>query len=273
MDPKHQGKTMPFLDHLEELRWVVFRTLIGLFIGMIICFVFAQPILDALILPASRLDPPLDFQFLKVQGIFIVYMEIGFFGGLALTLPFIFFQIWQFVSPGLHKTERRYFLPLVFAVTALFMAGVAFAYWIILPFALSFFVGLAPKAIAANIAIDFYIGFAIRLMFLFGIVFEMPVVSFFLAKLGLITPVGMRRYRRHAIISIFLIAALLTPPDPITQIFLGIPLILLYEFSIYIVSLVDKRARRREARDAKLYRQEMQQPSSDDLESQDKTRA
>lgn len=250
--PKNKKKIeneMPFLEHLEELRWRLIRSLIALAVGMIVCFILAKFILQILTYPASRLDPPLIFQFLKVQGILIVYLEIGFFGGLTLALPFIVYQIWTFIAPGLMPTERKYFLPLIGSSTALFMIGLLFAYFVILPFALNFFIGLAPTDIAANIAIDFYISFAIRLLFLFGLVFEMPIVSYFLSKVGLLTSPIMKKYRRHAIVSIFVLAALLTPPDPITQVFLGIPLILLYEFSIYIVKIVERNARRRAERE------------------------
>ncbi len=254
-------KEMSFLDHLEELRWTILRSLIALVVGMIICFIFAQTILDLLIYPASRMEPPLVFQFLKVQGMLIVYIEIGFFGGLILALPYIFYEIWKFISPGLLPKERRYFIPLIFFTTLLFLLGLSFAYWVILPFAINFFVGLAPEGIVANIAIDFYIGFAIRLMFLFGVVFELPVVSYFFAKIGFLTRDFMRSYRRHAIVAIFVVAALLTPPDPVTQIFLGIPLVLLYELSIYIVGLVEKSARRQEQLDSEAYQAEMRQDS------------
>lgn len=261
---------MPFLEHLEELRWVVFRSLIGLIAGMIVCFIFAQDILQILTYPASQLDPPLIFQFLKVQGMLIVYLEIGFFGGLALALPLIFQQLWSFISPGLHQREKRYFLPLMISVTTLFMVGISFAYFVIVPFALNFFVGLAPADISANIAIDFYIGFAIRLMFLFGIVFEMPVISYFLAKIGLITKEGMRNYRRHAIVGIFVAAALLTPPDPVTQIFLGIPLVLLYEFSIFIAGRVEKNAKHRAGVEEQQYLAELKKrEAGEDLPSQE----
>ncbi|MCB0259997.1 MAG: twin-arginine translocase subunit TatC [Calditrichaeota bacterium] len=238
---------MPFLDHLEELRWRLIRAMIALGIGMILCFFVAPYILEFLKYPASQLDPPLIFQFLKVQAIFIVYIEIGFFGGLTLTLPYLLFQIWSFVSPGLMPTERKYFLPLVVFSTGLFLIGLTFAFLVILPIALEFFVGLAPDGIEANIAIDLYIGFAIRIMFLFGLIFELPMVCYFLAKIGLLTDELMRKYRRHGIVAIFIIAALLTPPDPVTQVFLGVPLVLLYEFSIYIVAMVVRKRKKREA--------------------------
>ncbi len=254
---------MPFLDHLEELRWVILRSLIGLVVGMIICFIFSQQILQVLTYPASQLEPPLVFQFLKVQGMLIVYLEIGFFGGLGLALPYIFYELWNFVAPGLTPKERRYFIPLVMSVTLLFIAGVTFAYMTILPFALNFFVSLAPPDITANIAIDFYIGFAIRMLFLFGIMFELPVVTYFLAKLGFITANGMRMYRRHAIVGIFVVAALLTPPDPVTQIMLGIPLILLYEVSIFIVARVEKAMIKKAREDALAYAKEMRETTAE----------
>lgn len=245
--PKKEShdQEMPFLEHLEELRQRLIKSLLALGVGMIACFSVAKYILNILTYPASRLTPPLEFQFLKVQGILVVYLEIGFFGGLMAALPYILMQIWQFVSPGLKTEERRYFLPLIFSSTILFALGLSFAYFILLPFALNFFIGLAPANIVANIAIDFYIGFALRMIFLFGVVFELPVVCYFLAKAGIITAAFMRKYRRHAIVLIFIIAAVLTPPDPITQIILGIPLTILYEASIFIVKWVEKSAKQR----------------------------
>lgn len=258
MAKRPEEQEMPFLDHLEELRWGLIRSLIALAIGMVICFVVAPYILQVLTFPANRLDPPLMFQFLKVQGMLIVYLEIGFFGGLILALPYIFYQLWQFVAPGLLANERRYFIPLIFCGTILFMIGLSMAYWIVLPLALNFLVGLAPSDINANIAIDFYIGFALRLMFLFGVVFELPLVCYFLAKIGIITSEFMRTYRRHGIIIIFVIAAFLTPPDPITQVVLGIPLLLLYEVSVLIVRSVEKNAAKRERLAEEKFREEME---------------
>jgi len=232
---------MSFLDHLEELRWTILRSLIALFVGMILCFIVAKYILNFLTLPAVNMDPPLTLQVLKVQGMFTVYLEIGFFGGIILSLPYILYEIWKFISPGLKPEERHHVFPLIGAATLLFLVGVSFAYLIILPFALKFFTGLAPTEISTNIAIDFYIGFTIRLMAIFGIIFELPVLSFGLGKVGLLTSALMKKYRRHAVVIIFLLAGILTPPDPMTQIMLGVPLLLLYELSIYVVKLVEKK--------------------------------
>ncbi|HQV31202.1 MAG TPA: twin-arginine translocase subunit TatC [Calditrichia bacterium] len=241
--PTHQE--MPFLDHLEELRWRIIRILVGVVVGVIVSFSVSSYILDILTLPAMRLDPPLNFQFLKVQAMFVVYLEIGLFGGLVLALPYMLYEIWGFISPALLPKEQRYIIPLLFFSTFLFSVGLMFSYWIILPLALEFFVGLAPAQIRADIAIDLYIGFAIRLLLLFGIIFQLPILSYFLAKIGLLTTHFMRTYRRHSVVVIFIAAALLTPPDPITQIFMGIPLVLLYELSVFIVGGVEKKARKR----------------------------
>jgi len=233
-EPKSGEREMPFLDHLEELRWRIIKAAIAIFVGMIVCLVFSQRILDFLIWPTTQLDIPLELQVLKVQGMFVVKLEVGFFGGMVLGLPFILVQLWRFISPGLFETERKFFVPLVASSTLLFLTGLAFAYFIILPFAIDFFIGLVSGNIKANIAIDFYIGFVLRILIIFGFVFQLPILTYFLSKIGLLTPAFMRKYRRHAVIAIFVVAAVVTPPDVLTQVLLGIPLVVLYEFSIFI---------------------------------------
>lgn len=242
-------KEMPFLDHLEELRTRIIRSLIAMVVGAGICLIFAKQLIQLLLWPTTRVNLPLDIQVLKVQGMFIVTLEVAFFGGIILSLPFILYQIWLFVAPGLYPKERRYVPRLITFATTLFLMGVAFAYFFILPFALNFFLSLAPETVKTNIAIDFYIGFTIRLLVIFGIIFELPVLSYFLSKLGLIRPAMMRKYRKHAIVIIFVLAALLTPPDPFTQVMLAIPLIVLYEFSIFISGWVYKGKKEQEEKE------------------------
>lgn len=239
-------KEMPFLDHLEELRWRIIKSAIAIVAGMIICLIFSQKIIDLLIYPTTHLDTPLELQVLKVQGMFVVKLEVGFFGGIVLGLPFILIQLWKFISPGLFETEKHYFFPLIASSTLLFLIGLSFAYFIIIPFAIDFFIGLVSGDIKPNIAIDFYIGFVIRILILFGLVFQLPILSYFFSKIGLLTPTFMRKYRRHAIIVIFVIAAIVTPPDVITQVLLGIPLVLLYELSIFISKTVEHNKKRKE---------------------------
>ena len=189
---------MPFLEHLEEFRNRVIKSVIAIIIGAIFCLIFSKQLLNVLLWPTTRVDLPIDVH------------------------------------------ERKDVPRMIGSAPILFLIGVSFAYYLIFPFALEFFLGLAPETIETNIAIDFYISFIIRLLFVFGVIFQLPVMSYFLSRLGILTPVFMRKYRRHAIVVIFILAALFTPPDPFTQVMLGIPLILLYEISIFISQAVHR---------------------------------
>ncbi|MFZ0389553.1 MAG: twin-arginine translocase subunit TatC [Calditrichia bacterium] len=235
---KLNDKEMPFLEHLEEFRSRIIRAVLALVAGAAICLIFSKLILNFLLWPTTQVDLPMDIQVLKVQGMFIVTLQVAFFGGLVLSLPFILYQIWMFVAPGLYPHERRHVPRIILSATALFLLGVFFAHYIIMPFALDFFLGLAPPSISTNIAIDFYIGFIIRLLLVFGLIFQLPILSFFLSQMGILSPGLMKKYRRHAIVVIFILAALFTPPDPFTQIMLAIPLVLLYEISVLIARWV-----------------------------------
>ena len=243
---KINEKEMPFLEHLEEFRNRIIKAIIGVIIGAVICLIFSKQLLNVLLWPTTRVDMPIDIQVLKVQGMFIVTLEIAFFGGILVSLPFLLYQTWMFIAPGLYRNEKRYVPRVITSATLLFLTGVAFAYFLIFPFALEFFLGLAPETVQTNIAIDFYISFIIRLLVIFGVVFQLPIMSYFLSKMGIITPVFMRKHRRHSIVIIFVMAALFTPPDPFTQVMLAIPLILLYEISIYISYLVHKSKKNRD---------------------------
>ena len=227
-------KEMPFLDHLEELRWRLLKSIISVFVMMVICFFFSDYILDALLYPGENIDPPVPLQVLKVQTVFIIKLEIALFAGIILSLPVIFYQFWQFLAPGLLQNERKMLPLIVFATVFCFLVGGAFAYFIIIPYALQFFLNLAPVNIENNIALDFYIGFLLRLIIVFGVVFELPMLSLILSKFGILTPSFMRKYRKYAIVGAFILGAILTPPDPTTQMFLAIPIVLLYELSIFI---------------------------------------
>jgi sec-independent protein translocase protein TatC len=227
-------KEMPFLDHLEELRWRLFKSLISVFVLMLICWGFSDQLLEILRYPGTQINPPLKMQVLKVQTVFMTKLEIALVGGVILGLPVIIYQLWQFVAPGLVKNEKK-FLPIVILSTIIcFLIGGLFAYFIIIPYALQFFMDLAPADIENNIALDFYIGFLLRIIIVFGVVFELPILSIILTKMGIITPRFMRKYRRYALVIAFILGAILTPPDPSTQIMLAIPIILLYEVSIFL---------------------------------------
>ncbi|WP_169313622.1 twin-arginine translocase subunit TatC [Caldithrix abyssi] len=225
---------MPFLDHLEELRWRIIKSLIAVVIFAIISFIFSDYILDFLLLTTKNLEHHIELQVLKVQTVFIIKLELALIAGIIFSLPVIFYQIWAFIAPGLLESERKYVVPVITFATISFIIGASFAFFVIIPFALDFFLSLVPENVKNNIALDFYFGFVARIVLVFGIVFELPVVSLLLTKLGLLTPQILRKYRRYAIVIIFVLGAILTPPDPTTQLFLAIPLLVLYEITIWI---------------------------------------
>lgn len=232
---------MAFLDHLEELRWRIIKSAISVVILTIAVFYFSDPIMQFLLEPALHTQAPVNLQVLKVQAIFIIKLEIALIVGIVLSIPVILYQLWAFVAPGLHQNERRFIWPVIVGSMFSFIAGAAFAFYLIIPFALEFFLGLAPSTVENNIAVDFYFGFLLRMLIVFGIVFQLPVVSVILSRLGLITPQFLRKYRRHAIVIFFIAAAILTPPDPTTQIMLAVPMILLYELTIGLSYLFYKK--------------------------------
>jgi sec-independent protein translocase protein TatC len=234
---------MSFFDHLEELRWRVIKAIIGIAVGMIVCWVFIDWIMNqALLKPVMDVNaklppgyPPFHLQNLKPFGQLFLYMQVAIIGGAVVSLPNILYQVWAFIAPGLLAKERKYIKAIVFFSSFCFLAGVAFAYFVMLPAALSFFATFGTSAIENNIAVNEYMNFIISVMLSAGIVFELPMVSWFLSRLGILTPKFMRKYRRHAIVAIFILAAVLTPgTDPVSQVLLAVPLMGLYEISILV---------------------------------------
>ncbi len=246
-------KEMSFFDHLEELRWRIIRTLIAVVIGTIIAWIFIDWLMNSVLLhPIIHLNAnlstgqqPIHLQNLKPFGQLMLYMEVAIVAGVLLALPYIFYQLWAFIAPGLMPKERKYIRAIVTFSTFCFLSGVVFAYFVMLPAALTFFAGFGTAEIQNNIAINEYMSFIISVLLAAGVVFELPMVSWFLSKLGILTPKFMRKYRRHAIVVIFILAAVLTPgTDPVSQILLAIPLIVLYEVSI-LVSVIAWRGRKK----------------------------
>jgi sec-independent protein translocase protein TatC len=190
---------------------------------------------------------PLRIVHLKVQvltpyGIMLLYMEVVLFAGLILSMPVILYQLWAFIAPGLMPNERQYASRIVFFTTLCFMSGIAFGYFVLIPTALKFFAGFGTDSIALNIAADKYISFILSMILGAGLVFELPMITYFLAKFGIITPQFMRKYRRHAIIAILIISAFVTPtPDIVTQSLLAAPMMVLYEISIFIAKFAQKK--------------------------------
>lgn len=235
---------MTFLEHLEELRWRIIKSAAGIIIGGIIAGIFINYIMDdLLLLPATRTVPPLKLQNIKPFGQFTLYMEVIIFGGAILSFPNILFQFWKFIEPALKPNERKYISSIVLFSTFCFLSGVVFSYFVLLPTALNFFSTFGSSAIDNIIAIDEYFSFIISTMLAAGLVFELPMVSFFLSKIGILKPEFMRKYRKHSIILILLIAGILTPsPDVTSQLLLAGPLFILYEISIIICKISQKKS-------------------------------
>jgi sec-independent protein translocase protein TatC len=237
------GAEMSFFDHLEELRWRIVKALIGVVIGMIVCWIFIDWVMNAVMLhPIIELNrnlapgqQPIRLQNLKPFGQLFLYMQVAIIGGVILSIPNLLYQLWAFIAPGLMPKERKYIKWIVVFSSVCFLSGISFAYFVMLPAALQFFAGFGSPDIQNNIAINEYMSFIVSVVLAAGVVFELPMVSWFLSKLGILTPAFMRKYRRHSIVAIFILAAVLTPgTDPVSMILLAIPLLLLYEFSILI---------------------------------------
>ncbi len=242
-EPSANETEMTFIEHLEELRWRIIKSAIGVLIGGVVVGIFINFIVEnVLLLPATRTIPPLKLQNIKPFGQFTLYMEIILIGGVILSIPNLIYQLWKFIEPGLKLNERKYVKSIVVFSSLCFLAGIVFAYYVILPTALEFLSSFGTSIINNNIAVDEYFSFIISTMLAAGVVFELPMVSFFLSKLGILKPEFMRKYRKHAVVLILIIAALLTPsPDITSQLLLGIPLVILYEISILICKYSQKK--------------------------------
>ena len=168
-------------------------------------------------------------------------LQMALVMGLVIALPFVFYSIWSFVSPGLYKNEKGWILPLVYASTICFFIGASLAYFVIIPFVLPFIKAFIPPGAEPLITVGDFVGKMLRFTLLFGIIFELPMVTYFLAKIGVLKHTWMSRYRKYAIVSIFILGAILTPPDPISQLMMATPLILLYEVSIIVARFAGRK--------------------------------
>lgn len=241
-DEENLEVEMTFLEHLEELRWRLIFSLIGVVAGSIICWIFIDFLVETVLLKPAE-DNGLVLQNLKPFGQIFLYFQVAVIGGIILSLPNLFLQLWKFIAPALRRKERKYTLLIVVYSTFCFLLGVAFAYFIMLPSAFKFIAKFGTQLIKNEFAIDEYISIIISIILAAGLIFELPMISFFLTKLGILTPRFMKKYRKHSIVVIMILAAFLTPgTDPVSQLILAVPLVLLYEISILISKLSLKKA-------------------------------
>lgn len=266
-----EDSSAPLIEHLAELRTRLIRAVMAFLVGMIVCFTFGGQILDFLLIPIENTmrelgNPNPVMQYTAPQEYFFTLIRISMVGGLALSFPVIGYQLWRFVAPGLYKNEKNAFLPFLISSPALFLLGASFAHLVVVPLAMAFFLGFAdlPSYLAAlvgngdvpaagtavkdsgidivfNGKVNETLDITLKMIVAFGLCFQLPVLLTLMGKAGLVNAEGLGNVRKYAVVGILLLAALVTPPDVITQLILFVVVYGLYEISIFLVSRVDKK--------------------------------
>jgi len=258
-DEDIEASKAPLIEHLTELRSRLIKSVIAIAIAFVVCFYFAKPIYNLLLMPYERAvgsDRALELIYTAPQEFFFTQIKLALFGALSVAFPVIAGQIYMFVAPGLYKNERRAFLPFLLATPVLFIAGGSLVYFVIMPLAMKFFLSMEQTGGGGQASIQLmarvseYLSLIMTLIFAFGLCFQLPVLLTLLARVGLATSEGLRKKRKYAVVGTFAVAAFLTPPDPVSQIGLALPTLLLYELSIISVQMVEKRRAREAAEGA-----------------------
>jgi sec-independent protein translocase protein TatC len=246
----------PLLDHLIELRKRLIYSVVAFIVCFGICFYFAKPIFAFLSMPLAHAlsgQPNDHLIYTALYETFWTYAKVGAFGAICLAFPIIAAQVWLFVAPGLYKNERSAFLPFLIATPVLFIAGGAFVLYVMLPYAIHFFLSYETPASDGGLGIQLqakvseYLDFVMTLIFAFGLTFQMPVLLTLLGRVGILTSTQLRSARRYAIVGIVALAGILTPPDAFSMVSLAIPLIMLYEISILLVWMFERKKKKEEA--------------------------
>ncbi len=240
-EQKEMNGDMSFLDHLGELRKRIIYGLIGVIVGCAIAGVFINQIIELiLLLPAT--ESGLTLQNLRPFGQPFLYFKVVLVVGIIIAFPFILYQLWKFVAPGLYSNEKGWVSQITFFTSICFLTGVAFAYFVMIPSMLRFASAFGTEKIQNIIDINEYFSFITTLILAAGLLFELPMITYILSRVGIITSKTMKKYRRHGIIAILILAAILTPtPDPISQLIFASPLFLLYELSVFIAKMGERK--------------------------------
>ena len=248
---KKQADQNTFISHLSELRSRLVKSFIFLIISFIICYFFSEEIYRFLVKPYSDavLENNLDRRliFTALHEAFLTYLKVAFFASIFITSPIFLTQIWKFIAPGLYSNEKKALLPYLIATPILFVFGGMLVYYFIMPLAIKFFLSFETTGISTNLPIQLeakvneYLSLVMKLIFAFGISFQLPVILSLLARVGIVNSNFLKERRKYFIVIIFAAAALLTPPDPITQIGLAVPLLILYELSIFSVKIIENK--------------------------------
>jgi sec-independent protein translocase protein TatC len=249
-------RQMPLLDHLIELRNRLMYSCAAILVGFLICYFFAEHIYAFLVRPLADIYQGQTGRRMIYTGLteaFFTYLKVAFWAGAFLTFPIVAAQLWMFIAPGLYRTEKRAFLPFLVATPILFFLGGAMVYYVIFPLAWRFFLsfetpggdGMLPIELEARVGE--YLSLVMKLIFAFGLCFQLPVALTLMGRVGLITSQQLAGSRKYAIVAVFVVAAIITPPDVISQVGLAIPILILYELSIIAVRIVEKRRAQAEA--------------------------
>ncbi len=237
-DPKDKLKDVRLMDHLEDLRNRLIKSVIAAMVGFLACYAFSKDLFKLMMAPLLEVIPPdSHLIYTSLPEAFFTYVKVAFVAGLFLVSPYISYQIWRFITPGLYESEQKQIVLIAVLSAMFFVCGALFGYFFVFPFGFEFFMGFADDAIKPMPRLREYFSFSVKLLLAFGVIFELPLFIFFLAKLGLVTADFLRKKRRYAILLAFIVGAILTPPDGVTQILMAVPLIILYEISIYVALL------------------------------------
>jgi sec-independent protein translocase protein TatC len=255
-DAELEAGRMPLIDHLVELRNRLMWSAAAILGAFLVCYQFKVPIYRFLAYPLAQIfagEPDRRMIFTGLTEAFFTYIKVSFWAAICLSFPIVAIQIWKFVAPGLYKNEKRAFLPYLFATPVLFLMGASLAYFVVIPYAFRFFLsfetpgGNGSLPIVSEPKVNEYLSLVMTLLFAFGVAFQLPVLLTLMARAGIITSQGLISKWRYAVVGMFGVAAVLTPPDVVSQTSLAIPLILLYVLSIFSCKWVERQRAKREA--------------------------
>jgi sec-independent protein translocase protein TatC len=244
-EPVHE---MTFTEHLNELRVRLVRCIIAAFVGLLVCYAFAEQLFMMLMQPLLTLLEPSggSLIYTGLPEAFFTHLKVAAIAGLFVASPYIFYQLWMFIAPGLYEGERKYMIPIALCSAIFFVTGALFGYYVVFPFGFQFFLGYATDVIKPMPSVKEYFSFSTSMLFAFGFIFELPLFMFFLSVLGVVKHQTLRKYRKYAILGSFVVAAVLTPPDVVSQSLMAGPLCLLYEVGVWVAYLVEKNKKPKE---------------------------
>lgn len=230
---------MTFTEHLEELRMRLVRSFIAIGVGFVACYAFAEDLFHLLMRPLLDVLLPTGgtLIYTALPEAFFTYVKTAALAGFFVASPYVFYQMWLFVAPGLYESERKYLIPIAILSAVFFVVGASFGYFVVFPYGFQFFVGYATDIVKPMPSLSEYFSFAVQMLIAFGVIFELPLVIFFLARLGIVTGQWLRQKQKYAVLVIFIVAAILTPPDVVSQLLMAAPLLVLYELGIWVAYL------------------------------------